>query len=87
MENRDNFYIRRVQNVGTENKCPVCGDSFTANYLAVHDYSGQPLCDLCAWEKAMEVLFANRRIRVEEYGRPSDRRRQIVETKPETEGK
>ncbi len=57
MENSDNYYIRirQGQNVGTENKCPVCGDSFTANYLAVHDYGGQPLCDLCAWEKAMTL--------------------------------
>ena len=51
MENRDNFYIRRVQNVGTENKCPACGDSFTTNYLAVHDSGGLPICELCAWEK------------------------------------
>ncbi len=51
MENRDTFYIRRVQNVGTENKCPACGDSFTTNYLAVHDSGGLPICELCAWEK------------------------------------
>ena len=55
MENRDNFYIRRVQNPGTENKCPICKDSFTTNYLAVHDNCGQPICDLCAWEKAMTL--------------------------------
>ena len=35
------------------------------------------------FEKAMEVLFTNRRIRVEEYGRASDTRRRIVIVKPE----
>ena len=57
MTNRDDFYIRHTQSIhiGTENKCPVCGDSFTANYLAVHDNCGQPICELCAWEQAMTL--------------------------------
>ncbi len=59
MENRDTFYIRRVQNVGTENKCPACGDSFTTSYLAVHQDNGpfnnEPICELCAWEKASSL--------------------------------
>ncbi len=57
MTTQDHFYIRRTESIhiGTENKCPVCGDSFTANYLAVHDNCGQPICDLCAWENAMTL--------------------------------
>ncbi len=57
MTNQGNFSLRHVESVriGTENKCPVCGDSFTGNYLAVHDNCGQPICDLCAWEKAMTL--------------------------------
>ena len=55
MTNQDHFYIRRVQDVGTENKCPICKDSFTTKHLAVHDNCGQPICDLCAWEKAMTL--------------------------------
>lgn len=51
MTNQYSFCIRRVQNVGTETKCPACGDSFTTGYLAVHDNYGQPICELCAWEK------------------------------------
>ena len=47
----ENFYILRVHKPGTENKCPTCGDSFTTNLLAVCDARGEPLCDLCAWEK------------------------------------
>ena len=55
MSNQDHFYIRRVQNPGTENKCPICKDSFTTKHLAVHDNCGQPICDLCAWENAMTL--------------------------------
>ena len=51
----ENFYILRVHQPGTENKCPNCGDSFTTNLLAVGGARGEPLCDLCAWEKD-EVL-------------------------------
>ncbi len=57
MTNQGNFSLRHVESVriGTENKCPVCGDSFTGNYLAVHDNCGQPICELCAWEQAMTL--------------------------------
>ena len=59
MVNRDKFYIRRVQNVGTGNKCPACEDSFTTSYLAVHQDNGpfnnEPICELCAWEKASSL--------------------------------
>ena len=57
MTNRDDFYIRHTQSIhiGTENKCPICGDSFTAKHLAVHDNCGQPICELCAWEQAMTL--------------------------------
>ena len=52
MTNRDDFYIRHVQHVGTEIKCQICEDSFTTKYLAVCDKAGLPICELCAWEKA-----------------------------------
>ncbi len=52
MTNRNIFSIQNGEYDGTEHKCPVCGDSFTANYLAVHDDHGQTICYLCAWEKA-----------------------------------
>ena len=57
MTDQGNFDIRHVRSIdiGTENKCPVCGDSFTANYLAVCDSRGEPLCDLCAWEKDVSL--------------------------------
>ena len=55
MTNQDHFYIRRVQDFGTENKCPICKDSFTTKHLAVHDNYGQPICELCAWERAMTL--------------------------------
>ena len=57
MTNRDDFYIRHTRSIhiGTENKCPICRDSFTAKHLAVHDNCGQPICELCAWEQAMTL--------------------------------
>ena len=56
MENTDNFSIRLVQNHNTEYACPLCGDSFTAFYVAVHQetsyFTHEPICALCAWETA-----------------------------------
>ena len=53
MTDHGHFNIRHVQGVqiGTNTKCPVCGDGFTTNFLAVCDARGEPLCELCAWEK------------------------------------
>lgn len=57
MTDQEHYCIRRTQSshTGTENTCPVCGDGFTANYLAVYDTCGRPICELCAWEKAMTL--------------------------------
>ena len=57
MTDQDHYYIRCTQSIhtGTETMCPVCEDSFTANYLAVYDTCGRPICELCAWEKAMNL--------------------------------
>ena len=55
MTDQNHFCIRRVQDGGAENKCPICKDSFTTKHLAVYDNYGQPICELCAWENAMTL--------------------------------
>ena len=51
MTNQEHYCIRVVKDRYCEAGCPACGDKFTTEYLAVHDNYGQPICNLCAWEK------------------------------------
>ena len=51
MTDQEHYCIRVVKDRYCEAGCPACGDKFTTEYLAVHDNYGQPICELCAWEK------------------------------------
>ena len=53
MTDHEHFNIQRIPEVlvGEINRCPVCGDGQTTNFLAVCNERGEPLCDDCAREK------------------------------------
>ncbi len=57
MTDHEHFNIRHVRGdqIGADTKCPVCGDGFMTNFLSVCDATGEPLCDLCAWEKDVSL--------------------------------
>lgn len=54
MTSQEYFDIRKTRSTGDAAECPVCGDSFTLPYLAVFDGNNEPLCYMCAWDKAPE---------------------------------
>ncbi len=45
MTDHEHFNIRHVRGdqIGEDTKCPVCGDGFRTNFLAVCDARGEPL--------------------------------------------
>ena len=54
MTNQEYFYIRDTRSLGTDPECPVCGDRLSLTNIAVFDGNNEPLCDVCAWDKAPE---------------------------------
>ncbi len=54
MTSQEYFDIRKTRSAGDAAECLVCGDRFTLPYLAVFNGNNEPLCYMCAWDKAPE---------------------------------
>ncbi len=46
------FSIRQSRDYHNKATCPICGLEFRVRYLDIYEVNNQPICDLCAWEKA-----------------------------------
>ena len=55
MTTQEHFYVRDTRSLGVDPECPVCGDRLSLTNFAVFDGNNEPLCDLCAWERAPEL--------------------------------
>ena len=52
MMTQEYFYIRDTRSLGVDPECPVCGDRLSLTNLAVLNGNNEPLCYMCAWDKA-----------------------------------
>ena len=55
MSNLHSFSIQQSERSHIDAECPVCGDSFTVFWLAVHNVNIEQISNLCAWENAPEL--------------------------------
>ena len=49
------FAIRQHPDYHHKAACPICGLEFSVRYLDIYQADNQPICDLCAWEKAPDL--------------------------------
>ena len=52
MTDQHDFAIRQHPDYHKNAECPMCRVKFMVHYLDIFQANDQPICELCAWEKA-----------------------------------